>query len=482
MLKGFWKKELLAVITLAAFLCPSIAFASNNMFSDVTKDDWSYQAVKELAAQEIISGDEDTALRNGRTLTRYKIAQLVANAITKADTVSPENRAVIDRLANEYTNELQSLGVIIKPVATPSEPAKVEPPQEKPGGWKVSGVFKYRYEYVRNARPLLADKGAPIPSIGRADDKGNNRLDFGIMLDNQFDGDTYFHALIASESLSGRTNKPQLELREAHVMKRFPSGNEVGVGRFIADNGLGTIAGGPWMDGIKLALKGEKINSTLYVTKFGDDAALSLVEDPATGEHHYMTEVTPKHTFYQGDVKFDLAKNTKMSLAFLVDKESAAYNSKAVGLVYTGIRDWTLSGEYAINSADHPKNPDLSGESAKAGFIKAKYRGANPMVPGSQGFWVQYKKADPGFDSLGLASPFTWITPFNYSSPSGGGFADNIKGYEFGYERTIFSRTIFSLIYNKAKRVANAPMSLSGDIHGGKENQDYFITQVQYFF
>jgi hypothetical protein len=111
-----------------------------------------------------------------------------------------------------------------------------------------------------------------------------------------------------------------------------------------------------------------------------------------------------------------------------------------------------------------------------------KYRGANPTEPGSQGFWLQYKKADPGFDTLGLASPFTWTTPINYSSPSGGGFADNIKGYEIGYERTIFSRTIFSIIYNKANRVADVPGSLSNSDFGGKENQDYFITQVQYFF
>ena len=79
--------------------------------------------------------------------------------------------------------------------------------------------------------------------------------------------------------------------------------------------------------------------------------------------------------------------------------------------------------------------------------------GANPFMPGTGGLSVQYRKADAGFDVMGMASPFTWNAPFNWTSPAGGGIADNHKGIEIAAEVTILPRCIFKCAYGIMKLV-----------------------------
>jgi len=76
-----------------------------------------------------------------------------------------------------------------------------------------------------------------------------------------------------------------------------------------------------------------------------------------------------------------------------------------------------------------------------------------------------------------FADPFAWNCPMNWTSPAGGGSADNIKGFEVGFEITLAKRTIFTMTYNKLKRIAASPLSLATD-----SNQSFFTAQVFYLF
>lgn len=87
-----------------------IAFAAANPFSDVPADHWAYEAVTQLAAEGVIEGYGDSTFRGGRSITRYEMAQMVARAMARND-VSAADKAVIDKLAAEFADELGSLGV-----------------------------------------------------------------------------------------------------------------------------------------------------------------------------------------------------------------------------------------------------------------------------------------------------------------------------------------------------------------------------------
>jgi hypothetical protein len=157
-------------------------------------------------------------------------------------------------------------------------------------------------------------------------------------------------------------------------------------------------------------------------------------------------------------------------------------NAKAVGMEYKITPEFALSGEYAKNDSSIAKIGD-NNQNPKAYFIRMKHGGANPFVPGSMGLWVEYKKADPAFSPAATQDPVSWNAPFNWTSPAQGGAANNIKGVEFGMELTLAKRTIFTINYDRLRRVAAiAPVSYNSDLYGGKDNQSFFTAQIAYIF
>ncbi len=104
------KKTLSAALT-AAFVIgtASTTFAAANPFSDVPAGHWAYQSVAKLAAAGVVEGYGDGTYRGDRNITRYEMAQMVAKAMAKNPTGA--NKAELDRLAAEFRDELDALGV-----------------------------------------------------------------------------------------------------------------------------------------------------------------------------------------------------------------------------------------------------------------------------------------------------------------------------------------------------------------------------------
>ena len=104
------KKTVAAALT-AAFVIgtASTTFAAANPFSDVPAGHWAYQSVSKLAAEGVIEGYGDGTYRGDRNITRYEMAQMIAKAMAKNPTGA--NKAELDRLAAEFRDELDALGV-----------------------------------------------------------------------------------------------------------------------------------------------------------------------------------------------------------------------------------------------------------------------------------------------------------------------------------------------------------------------------------
>ena len=133
------KKQFAAIFAATAVLGVTTAFAANP-FSDVTPDSWAYQAVSQLANAGIVNGYPDGTFKGQNNITRYEMAQMVAKAMANQDRANAEQQAMINRLADEFSNELNNLGVRV---------ARLE---DRVGNVKVTGDARLRYQDAEHAK------------------------------------------------------------------------------------------------------------------------------------------------------------------------------------------------------------------------------------------------------------------------------------------------------------------------------------------
>ena len=136
-------KKILALAAVAALTAGVSAYAANP-FSDVTADDWAYQAVSDLSAQGVVEGYPDGTFKGERNMTRYELAQIVARLMAKEDQLNAEQQATLDKLAGEYADELANLGV------------RVSSLEKKVGNISWNGDARMRY--ISSSKKNAADK------------------------------------------------------------------------------------------------------------------------------------------------------------------------------------------------------------------------------------------------------------------------------------------------------------------------------------
>ena len=103
-------KKILAIAAAAALTASVSAYAANP-FSDVSPDNWAYQAVSDLSDQGVVEGYPDGTFKGERNMTRYELAQVIARLMAREDQLNAEQKATLDKLAGEYADELANLGV-----------------------------------------------------------------------------------------------------------------------------------------------------------------------------------------------------------------------------------------------------------------------------------------------------------------------------------------------------------------------------------
>ena len=137
-------KKILALAAVAALTAGVSAYAANP-FSDVTADDWAYQAVSDLSAQGVVEGYPDGTFKGERNMTRYELAQIIARLMAKEDQLNAEQQATLDKLAGEYADELANLGV------------RVANLEKKVGNISWSGDARMQYQHNLASRTEHAD-------------------------------------------------------------------------------------------------------------------------------------------------------------------------------------------------------------------------------------------------------------------------------------------------------------------------------------
>ena len=131
------KKTLVSALTTALVVgAASTTFAAANPFADVPADHWAYDAVAQLASDGVVNGyPADGQFKGDATMTRYEMAQIVAKAMAKADSTYA-NKAMLDKLAAEFADELANLGV------------RVAALENKVDNVKWNGLIRYEYKQI----------------------------------------------------------------------------------------------------------------------------------------------------------------------------------------------------------------------------------------------------------------------------------------------------------------------------------------------
>ena len=227
------KKSLVLAMAMALGVTAS-AYAANP-FSDVPAGHWAYDSISKLAAAGVIEGYGDDTFRGDRLMTRYEMAQIVAKAMAKG--------ANVDKLAAEFADELDALGV------------RVAALEKKADNVKITGQF--RYHYAHNKR-----KGYTKDDVGDFHDSAlRSRIWFtGKVNDNW----NYVGMLQNWQDLTDNTGNETTDFQRAYLEGRL-GGMQVTAGRQDFQLGDANLYD-TRMDGIKVAY-GDKVKFGAYYGK-----------------------------------------------------------------------------------------------------------------------------------------------------------------------------------------------------------------------
>ena len=223
------KKQFAAIFAATAVLGVTTAFAANP-FSDVTPDSWAYQAVSQLAAAGIVNGYPDGTFKGQNDITRYEMAQMVAKAMANQDRANAEQQAMINRLADEFSNELNNLGVRV---------ARLE---DRVGNVKVTGDARLRYQDAEQENSKFDARA---------------RLQFNAKVNDRTDAVV---RVVAGDFEFGDANADtSVKVDRAYVNHKFGERVSVKAGRFGQAFGAGLAFDGDF-DGVQFNAGNDKVN------------------------------------------------------------------------------------------------------------------------------------------------------------------------------------------------------------------------------
>lgn len=266
------KKQFAAIFAATAVLGVTTAFAANP-FSDVTPDSWAYQAVSQLAAAGIVNGYPDGTFKGQNNITRYEMAQMVAKAMANQDRANAEQQAMINRLADEFSNELNNLGVRV---------ARLE---DRVGNVKVTGDARLRYRDAEHAKSKFDARA---------------RLQFNAKVNDRTDA----VVRVASDNFelgdSRNGSNVGVNVDRAYVNHKFGERVSLKAGRFNQVIGGGLAFDGTF-DGAQFNAGNDKVNfQAAYGYMVSGEAAGLTKEQNVTNTYLGLTGKVGKHTMVGG--------------------------------------------------------------------------------------------------------------------------------------------------------------------------------------
>ena len=230
------KKSLVLAMAMALGVTAS-AYAANP-FSDVPAGHWAYDSINKLAAAGVIEGYGDSTFGGDKLMTRYEMAQIVAKAMAKG--------ANVDKLAAEFADELDNLGV------------RVANLEKKADNVKVTGELRYKYMSMKSDANHRDDDNHSPKSY-------ENDLRSRIWINGQINDDWSYTGMIENtQDFDDNAGNEKTEFNRAYVEGKI-GGLNVTAGRYNAFFANGNIYD-DLVDGAEVSY-GDKVKVTGFAGK-----------------------------------------------------------------------------------------------------------------------------------------------------------------------------------------------------------------------
>ena len=373
------KKSLVLAMAMALGVTAS-AYAANP-FSDVPAGHWAYDAVNKLAAEGVVDGYPDGTYGGDKLMTRYEMAQIVAKAMAKG--------ANVDKLAAEFADELDSLGV------------RVANLEKKADNVKITGEVRASYR--------------DVDTDAAGHDGHEGLLRSRLWVNGQINEDWSYTGMFENnQDFGNEIGDDEIDFARAYVEGRV-GGLDVVAGRYNEVTFTGNIL---------------DANLDMAKVSYGDKVKVSALAGKAYDTADNVFDNGSKYTLkdddriYIGSIEAALGDVDAYVAYFKTDSslEKEIWN---VGASY-GFGDFTLSAEYMRGDKEHYANAGKDGW-----WADLAWKGAEADQPGSYGIHAGY------YDQ----SVNAYINPTTDAEY----FDDGYKGWNVGVSYT-FAKNIVGMV------------------------------------
>ena len=372
------KKSLVLAMAMALGVTAS-AYAANP-FSDVPAGHWAYDAVNKLAAEGVVDGYPNGTYGGDKLMTRYEMAQIVAKAMAKG--------ANVDKLAAEFADELDSLGV------------RVANLEKKADNVKVTGEVRASYR--------------DVDTDAAGHDGHEGLLRSRLWVNGQINEDWAYTGMFENnQDFTNDTGDDKIDFARAYVEGRV-GGLDVVAGRYNEVPFSGNILDAN-LDMAKVSY-GDKVKVSALAGKAYDTA------DNVFDNGRYTLKDDDR--IYIGSIEAALG-DVDAYLAYFKTDSSLEKEIWNVGASY-GFGDFTLSAEYMRGDKEYYANAGKDGW-----WADLAWKGAEADQPGSYGIHAGY------YDQ----SVNAYIMPTTDAEY----FDDGYKGWNVGVSYT-FAKNIVGMV------------------------------------
>ena len=393
------KKSLVLAMAMALGVTAS-AYAANP-FSDVPAGHWAYDSINKLAAAGVIEGYGDSTFGGDKLMTRYEMAQIVAKAMAKG--------ANVDKLAAEFADELDNLGV------------RVAALEKKADNVKITGTIKASY---------ASYDGDKLGEGNTTNHQGRLRSDLWVKGD--INDDWTYSAMFRNQQFftndKGNSGEENVAFQRAYVNGRV-AGLAVQAGRYNKTDITGGNIHDNRMDGVQVSY-GKDVKLTAGYGKAtgvdviaGENKDVAYAElgaklgavDAFAGYYKFdnLLKAADDDAIWTVGLGFDLAKDLKLTGTYLrsdvdtVTVDNVKYNDVdkdgyVVGLAYKGAKaakagSWGMNASYYDQGAGtvvaHTMDGIYFDEGFKGYSVGANYALAKNIVAGVTYYDLESKEA-----------------------------------------------------------------------------------------
>ena len=413
------KKSLVLAMAMALGVTAS-AYAANP-FSDVPAGHWAYDSISKLAAAGVIEVYGDATFGGDKLMTRYEMAQIVAKAMAKG--------ANVDKLAAEFADELDNLGV------------RVANLEKKADNVKITGQIRAHYRDTDGAASV-------------------SKLRTRLFVNGTINEDWSYTGRLQNEQEITHSNAADdtTKLNWAFVTGKV-GGVKVNAGRQDFKLHTGSVVDNTF-DGIS-ASYGKDVKLTGYVGKAAsftgasDDRMYAVDLSSKVGVFNVYASYYNIDAANDGFTKYVAEEGKKGAVGYIAEKSASvtAYPALDQEIYVIGAdtkiaKDLTLKAEWL-----HGKSDIDAWKGDKDGYtVGLAYKGAKAATPGTWGLWANY------FDQpqatfvkhtlTGYVDLPKWATVDKKAdSMKDAKYADGFKGFEVGANYTLAKNIVAGVRY-----------------------------------